>query len=183
MSRNDIQKCNSEGTSPIFNYRDRMIFAKKELVPEMLIYTQQYTNYKVVNDDTLTYVYLDVSGSVSDELGKYVSLLIEPYSRKKCRVFSFSEVVNEVTYAQLKSGKFISSYGTNVNCIFDHFFSLPINKRPKKILIMTDGYTGIVNSKHFLNIKNENIEVYCALICKDSSEYYLKEICREIKSF
>ena len=156
-----------DATIPIVDYKDRTLLAKSLIYKEPLLYNSSLTSQKIVRESNVqTLVYLDVSGSVVDDINHFAPLLLKPYKNKECLLFAFSTIVVPVTYQDFRKGKYQSTGGTSIDCIFNHYFSLPKRKQTKKILILTDGYVGRVNKDLYQKIKNKKVEVYCGLFGK-----------------
>ena len=151
---NELGKTEIEGFIP--NFKDRTVLSKTILYGRPLLYNREIDLIKPVSDTELkTLVYLDVSGSVVNSINSLASLLLKPYKNGECLLFVFSTIVDEVTYKDFKEGRYRTTGGTDINCIFDHYFSLPKAKQTKKILILTDGYTGRVNNRFYNEIKRK----------------------------
>jgi hypothetical protein len=167
---NELGKTEIEGFIP--NFKDRTVLSKTILYGRPLLYNREIDLIKPVSDTELkTLVYLDVSGSVVNSINSLASLLLKPYKNGECLLFVFSTIVDEVTYKDFKEGRYRTTGGTDINCIFDHYFSLPKAKQTKKILILTDGYTGRVNNRFYNEIKRKKLEIYCGLF----GEYYTRD--------
>ncbi|MFM7181522.1 MAG: hypothetical protein ACKO2G_08675 [Verrucomicrobiales bacterium] len=117
---------------PIANPRDRraaMRFLWNPLLPEFEWAAHPPRPGGLVN------VYLDVSGSMSDELDLLVSLLwqLRPWIRMPFHAFS-----NGVSPARFKDGKLVTETtgGTCFNDVLGHI----AKHRPGKSLVITDGY-------------------------------------------
>ncbi|MCR4661005.1 MAG: hypothetical protein K5765_03260 [Clostridia bacterium] len=146
------------------DYKDRMLLAKSIIYGQPLLYNSSLINSRIVRDNNVqTLVYLDVSGSVIDDINHFAPLLLQPYKNKECLLFAFSTVVVPVSYKNFRKGNYQTTGGTDIDCIFEHYFSLPKNKQTKKILILTDGCTGTVSDDYYQRIKQQKIEVYCGL--------------------
>ena len=102
----------------------------------------------------LATVYLDVSGSMSNEIDSLISLLyyFRPYIKMPLLVFS-----NEVFKARFKNGKlkYHTTGGTSISPVFDHMRK----NRISKCMIVTDGYVEDITDSVLLNLKKENIRV------------------------
>ena len=158
------QYVKEDATSVIPDYKDRSLLTKSIIYQQPLLYNSPLINKKIVRENNVqTLVYLDVSGSVVGHINRFAPLLLKPYKNKECTLFAFSTTVVPVTYQDFRKGKYESTGGTSLNCIFEHYFSLPKKKQTKKILILTDGETGSVNNEFYERIKREKIEVYCGL--------------------
>ena len=155
---------NMDVTTFMPNYRDRTLLGRQMLYGNPCLYTKEEKNIKMSRDSKLrTLVYLDVSGSVVGEINRFAPLLLKPYKKHECELYVFSTKVAQTTYKDFREGKYESTGGTDINCIFNHYFGLPKKKQTKKILILTDGFTGRANSEYFDLIKRNKIEIYCGL--------------------
>ena len=180
-AKNQLSK--EECQTFIPSMKDRLVEAKKEMY-DSLLYQGYFDTYKVASESNLkTLVYLDVSGSVKEFIGKMLPLLLKPYKRKECELFVFSTEVKEVTYKELLNGKYVTTGGTSINCVFKHYFSLPKKKQTKRILLLTDGYVGEVSSDYVQRINKTNTKVYCGLFGDSIYKDDLKPIAKEIEVF
>lgn len=153
-----------EQTSFNPNYRDRTVFAKEVVMGKQLLYKKEVSRVKRVDTPAKTLVYLDVSGSMSTFIDDIAPLLVKPYKMGKCKIMAFSTFVHEVTLDNIASGIFKSSGGTSIDCVMEHYFSLPKKEQPKSILIITDGYTERPTSHDIERIKKRKIKVYVGLV-------------------
>lgn len=159
-----IQYVQEDATLVTPDYKDRTLLTKSIIYEQPLLYNSALINSKVVRDSNVqSLVYLDVSGSVVDDINHFAPLLLKPYKNKECLLFAFSTIVVPVSYQDFRKGKYKSTGGTSLNCIFEHYFSLPKKKQTKKVLILTDGETGKVADDYYQKIKQQKIEVYCGL--------------------
>ena len=162
--KTSIKVIPEESISVVPDYKDRSLLAKSLIYQQPLLYNSTLYNNKMVRDNNLqTLVYLDVSGSVVTDIKHFAPLLLKPYKNKECLLFVFSTEVVPVTYQEFKKGKYKSTGGTCLDCIFKHYFSLPKKKQTKKVLILTDGYTGQVKKEFYQRIKAEKIGIYVGL--------------------
>ena len=124
-------------------WTDRSHEARELLLGEALMYRAEVPWRRPVNRDRRkTCVYLDVSGSVEEEVPRLARVL-EPFLRRGlCSVYVFSTVVKEASVRDLAAGKFTSTGGTDIDCVLKHALSIPRTKRPKAIIVITDGATG-----------------------------------------
>ena len=159
-----IQYVQEDATLVTPDYKDRTLLTKSIIYEQPLLYNSSLINSKVVRDSNVqSLVYLDVSGSVVDDINHFAPLLLKPYKNKECLLFAFSTIVVPVSYQDFRKGKYKSTGGTSLNCIFEHYFSLPKKKQTKKVLILTDGETGKVADDYYQKIKQQKIEVCCGL--------------------
>jgi predicted metal-dependent peptidase len=102
----------------------------------------------------LATIYLDVSGSMSEEIDELISLLYHFRTYIKMPLLVFS---NEVVPARFKDGKleYESTGGTSIGPVFDHLRQNNI----KKSLIVSDGYVEKIDDFMLRNLRRENINV------------------------
>ena len=159
-----VQYVKEDAISVVPDYKDRSLLTKSIVYQQPLLYNSILNNKRITRESNVqTLVYLDVSGSVVNDINHFAPLLLTPYKDKECILFAFSTIVVPVTYQDFRRGKYKSTGGTSLNCIFEHYFSLPKKKQTKKVLILTDGETGKVDDEFFSKIKEQKIEVYCGL--------------------
>jgi len=89
----------------------------------------------------VAHVYLDISGSMSDHLPKLTAALRRPHRLGLLRLFVFSTVVGEVDPRNLGS-KVPNTFGTDINCVLEHLDRIPASKRPRRAVVVTDGWVG-----------------------------------------
>jgi hypothetical protein len=96
-------------------------------------------------------VYLDVSGSMEDEMKNLLSLLWEFRSYLKMPFNTFSDNVTEARFRN-RQALLETSGGTRIESVFEHIRDHKI----KKALVITDGYVGPITPKmtRSLDIKN-----------------------------
>lgn len=164
IKKKSLRFIQSEATLLSPDYKDRTLLTKSIIYKKPLIYNSTLLNSKIDNEDNvLTLIYLDVSGSVINDINNFASLLLKPYKNKQCLLFAFSTIVVPISYKEFKEGKYKSTGGTSLDCIFKHYFSLPKKMQTKKILILTDGDTGKVSNNLYEKIKDKKLEIYCGL--------------------
>ena len=151
-----------DGKGVIPNFRDRTALARISLGITPLLYKKSFSMNRYCDAPSKkTIVYLDVSGSVTKDIGELFYLLRAPYQRKQCDLYAFSTEVSKISYADFKNGRYSSTRGTDISCVMDHYFSLPKKKRGKKILILTDGFTRKIEEKYKKLLKQERVSLYC----------------------
>jgi hypothetical protein len=92
----------------------------------------------------VVHLYLDVSGSMSDCLPYLTAVCREPFHRGELAIFAFSTVVSDLKGADLAKVAIRNTGGTDINAVLGHLGRIPRSKRPRVILIATDGYVGPV---------------------------------------
>ncbi len=162
--KTSIQYVQEDATLVTPDYKDRTLLSKSIIYGQPLLYNSSLINAKIVRDSNVqSLVYLDVSGSVVRDIKHFAPLLLKPYKNKECLLFAFSTVVVPVSYKDFREGKYKTTGGTSLDCIFEHYFSLPKKKQTKRVLILTDGETGKVAQEYYQKIKQQKVEVYCGL--------------------
>lgn len=178
-----IKDVREDAVVTVPDYKDRTLLAKSIIYQQPILYNSSVVSRKIVKDSNIhTLVYLDVSGSVDKDIKEFAPLLLRPYKNKECLLFVFSTEVVPVTYKEFKQGKYKTTGGTDINCIFKHYFDLPKRKQTKRVLILTDGQTGRVSNDYFNKIKKQNIEVYCGLF-GDYTKEDLKNVVKHFEEF
>lgn len=175
-NRVSVKENKREAITFVPNYKDRTVLSKTMLYGKPLLFTNENSQKVIYKESNLkTLVYLDVSGSVLSDIKKFAPLLLKPYKEKRCLLFVFSTKVVPVTYQEFKEGKFKSTGGTLIDCVFEHYFNLPKKQQTKRVLILTDGEVGPIKEKHLRLIKDNNVLIYCGLFGdftrKDMEEY------------
>lgn len=116
------------------------------------------------------HVYLDISGSMSDCL-PWLTSALDPLEKKGlCRLFVFSTVVDSIRHRQLLRQRVQNTYGTDIGCVYEHVLSLPPPKTPRRIVILTDGYTGVPTRNQAREFAERKISVYVG-VTHPASEY------------
>lgn len=172
-----------DAISVIPDYKDRTLLSKSIIYQQPLLYNSSLNTLKINKDNHVkTLIYLDVSGSVVDDINRFASLLLKPYKNKECLLFAFSTEVVPVTYKEFKEGKYQSTYGTDINCIFDHYFLLNKKYQTKKILILTDGMTGRPSNENYQKIISHKLDIYVGYFGRYDKED-LKDISKYDEEF
>ena len=143
MRRRAVHEVATESSTFLPTWTDRTHEAREMALGEALLWrVQTPVRRPVCRDRRKAFVYLDVSGSLEDKVATLAGA-IEPFHRKGlCAVHVFSTTVAETTVKDLSASRFRTTGGTDINCVFEHVLSLPARKRPKSIVVVTDGYTG-----------------------------------------
>lgn len=138
---------------PVMNQKDKRAISKL-LYSSILPVFQTELSVTQPEPEEKTIVYLDVSGSMDNELQGIISVLIHLKKYIRTPVYTFS---NGVLEAEIKNNKLIyeTSYGTSIIPVFEH-----IKKNNfKKALIVTDGYTEKFQKENMLGIAANSIKV------------------------
>lgn len=155
---------NGRGVLP--NPRDRQQHAKQSLgIPSLLWEQQTPVTRKTHDDNARAFIYLDVSGSMSDILPYLVGLMRSYVANGLAEIFQFSTAVSPLRLHELKQGIVKSTGGTNIACVMEHV-STQIH-RVKRVMIVTDGYTNSPSIQDVAFIKQNRMAV-CVVLPHES---------------
>ena len=163
-----VRKRLCETTTFLPDWRDRSHEAREVALGDALIY-RALTNVRRLSsrDNARAFVYFDVSGSVADEVPSVAQALL-PYCRRGlCMVHVFSTVVHPATVRDLSAKKFVSTGGTDINCVLRHVLDLPSRKRPRSVVIVTDGYTGRPDATLATRFRAAGMRLFVGLVKSD----------------
>jgi len=129
--------------------RDRRVTALRSLTGQSpLIYRSEITQNRLRPLRVpIVHLYLDVSGSMDKCLPYLTAVCKEPFRRGELKIFAFSTVVSEVSGTDLSKVPISNSGGTDINCVLNHVTQIPKVRRPRVILLATDGYVGKASQK------------------------------------
>lgn len=157
----------SESLLPIINNSDKRAYSKfiyNKMIPLSRVENVQISKSHFVN------IYLDVSGSMNDEISELVGLLYYFKKKIQIRLLVFSNYVSEANFINGKL-QFESSGGTSISAVFDHIRENKINKS----LIITDGYIETIEKNMLIGIKKEDIKVLISSV-GDPAEFNKNKI-------
>lgn len=170
VRRRSVREQMCEMATFLPDWRDRSHMAREVVFSDALIY-QSATNIRrpCSRDNNQAFVYFDVSGSVENEVPSVAQALL-PYCRRGlCSVYVFSTVVHSANARNLAARNFISTGGTDINCVMRHALSLPKRKRPQSVVVVTDGYVGRPNAALAAKFRAAGMRFYVGLVKSDSS--------------
>jgi hypothetical protein len=157
--------------TPIPNWRDRQAHSKEFLLgdPPLLYKNHIETKRPRWNPKKTTHIYLDISGSMNKELPWLVGALSPLHKRGLCRLYVFSTIVDEI-----KKGMFLkdikNTYGTDIKCVYRHILNLPHRATPSRVIVLTDGFTGIPTSKLQKEMQKRKVDLFVGLVGHGSEE-------------
>lgn len=126
------------------------------------------------------HVYLDISGSMGHEL-PWLTTALDPLERRgACRLFVFSTVVDTIRHGRLLTSEVQNTWGTSINCVLEHVLSFKEADMPRRVVVLTDGYTGTPETKLAQDIQDKRIGLYVGLI-GHSSDYWLRDLARLVE--
>lgn len=171
LRRRAICKQITETSTFLPDWRDRSHEARELTLGDALLYRSSITMpHLSFRDNKQAFVYFDVSGSVADEVPTVAQALL-PYCRhKRCTVHVFSTVVRPASAQNLAAHKFVSSGGTDINCVLKHVLELPLKKRPHAVIVITDGFTGRPDPQLSDRFRASKMRLYVGLV--KSNEAY-----------
>lgn len=91
----------------------------------------------------VAHAYLDVSGSMDRSLPVLAAVLGPLQRCGALRLYVFSTMVAPVTPAQLAAGEVPTTGGTDIDCVLEHLQALPVRRRPRRAVLLTDGHVGV----------------------------------------
>lgn len=144
------------------NPRDRLTVARKRLGFPGTLWLQNTTvKARVPERKVRAFVYLDVSGSMSDILPYLLNLLLPYVNRGLANVYQFSTEVEHLSLQDLQHGVVQSTGGTQIACVVQHM--LEQDEPLRRVLILTDGYTGRPHFAAVRKIREDGTKVYVVL--------------------
>jgi hypothetical protein len=91
----------------------------------------------------IVHLYLDISGSITACLPYLSAACRDPFNRGELKIFAFSTVVSQINGHDLSKAATRNTWGTDINAVLKHMTGIPARRRPKVVLIATDGYAGL----------------------------------------
>lgn len=118
-------------------------------------------------------VYVDVSGSMDNEMPRVFAALDSIKEFVNFPLYAFSTRVHPVTRRNLESRDVLSTGGTEFDCVAEH----AIKHRHEKLLLITDGYSDI-NSAYARTLKQNHQVV--TLLSRHSTKNEVEKFSREV---
>jgi hypothetical protein len=148
------------------NWRDRRAPAKEILFGDSpFLYKAEMKQHRLRwTPRNVAHVYVDVSGSMNAELPWLAGALDPLHRQGLIRLYAFSTVVDEVRRGTLLSGKIKYTSGTDINCVYNYVLSLSPQIMPRKVVLLTDGYTGIPRGELHSQLIQKRIDLYVGII-------------------
>jgi len=100
----------------------------------------------------VAHVYLDVSGSMNAALPALAAVLRPLHRERAIKLFVFSTVIDEVRPGDLTRQGLANTGGTDIRCVLAHLAAMPCARRPRRTLLLTDGYVGPVPPDAFAQL-------------------------------
>jgi len=90
------------------------------------------------------HVYIDVSGSMKGILSALYGAILDCRDQVEPVVHQFSTEVADVTLAELRAGRCVSTGGTDIACVAGHM----ARHRVRRAVLVTDGWVGRPTGEH-----------------------------------
>lgn len=166
------------------DWRDRAHEARASVLGDALVY-RTYMNITRPSrfSHKRTFVYFDVSGSMTDEVPRVAKALWTYDRRGLCDVHVFSTQVYSASVHDLMNKKLISTGGTDIDCVLQHVMDIPNKSRPNAVVIITDGFTGYPNPTLAARFRETKIRLYVGLVKSNSPYDSKKDLASLAKQF
>ncbi len=115
------------------------------------------------------HVYLDVSGSMMDDLPLIYGALSPLREWLHSKIHCFSTRVFDISFSELTTGRVVSTWGTEINCVTGHMLS----SRLRRVLVITDGWVGSIPSAHSAELKKRKIIVNSLVTADGDDDFAL----------
>jgi hypothetical protein len=103
----------------------------------------------------LVHIYLDVSGSMNDVFGPLYGATLDCEDLLHPMIHLFSTKVVDITKAELRAGRCISTGGTSIDTVAEHMSTHNI----RRALIVTDGWVGRPCGQHHKTLRSAKLAV------------------------
>ncbi len=180
--RRTIESVPTEILTPIPQIRDRRAAGHRILHGRSpLLYQGSTQQHRAVRTPCqVAHVYLDISGSMA-EASNLLCAALKPFHRRgEVRIHVFSTVVDTPDPRRpLDTQELKNTWGTDIQCVINHVLALPKDKTPRRVLVFTDGYTGVPSRRSWKEFQNRKIQLYAGIIdigWEDQLEPYAKHI-------
>ena len=115
-------------------------------------------------------VYLDVSGSMEEVLTSLYGAVLDCQEMVYPIVHLFSTSVSDVSLAELRAGKCVSTGGTAIDCVAEHM----ARNKVRRALIITDGFVGTPAGEHYDTLSMAKLAV--AYLGSSTNRTYLQAV-------
>ena len=113
------------------------------------------------------HVYVDVSGSMGEELPLLYGALVPLIEYLHPKVHLFSTEISDVTPAALRKGEVSTGWGTNIACVTDHL----VEHKVHRALLVTDGWVGEVPSAHATTLRRRGARINTVLTLQGAGDF------------
>ena len=168
VRRRSVREMVCETATFLPDWHDRAHEAREVAFGDALIYsTTTRLQRPSSRDNRQAFVYFDVSGSVAEQVPSVAQTLL-PYCRGGlCTVHVFSTVVHPASVRDLAARKFSSTGGTDIDCVLKHILELPPRRRPRAVVVVTDGFTGVPDAALAARFHAAGMRLFVGLVKSD----------------
>ena len=154
-----------QSVSILPEWRDRTIAAKEMLLDTApLLYTREVpARARLWMPAGQAHIYLDVSGSMWDDLPWIIGALAPLEKAGLCRIFLFSTKVFEGPKNGIASKTLKTTGDTEIECVLRHILDLPPKKRPRQAVVLTDGYFSMPGTGLMAEFKESRVLLHGAI--------------------
>jgi len=158
--------CKIEQNTVIPDPRDRTAPARKALFGRtpVLYRSQVKSSQPRWEPANKSHVYVDISGSMFEDLPWLLSAMDVLERKELCSIFVFSTAVDCPKRGRLLKDALQNTGGTDINCVFEHLLSFPKTKTPRRIVVLTDGYTGVPDKDLVNKFRDRRCELFVGLL-------------------
>jgi hypothetical protein len=167
------------GMNVLPNPRDRLASARQLLGVQGTLWGQPgIVRARLPETPSRSHIYLDVSGSMSQHLSPLLGLILPYVANGQALVYQFSTIVESLPLERLRPGKLRTTQGTDINCVLAHVLAAKPSVR--RVLILTDGYTGKPHLEYARQLAERGIRIYAVIPAETSWTHDLKGIARSL---
>jgi hypothetical protein len=152
--------------TPIPVARDRQRLARKRLGVHSLLWNGEVHERRIVNSQPGTaLVYLDVSGSMSNELPRLIVPLRKFVERGLATTWQFSTIVEPLPLEELRLGQVTTTGGTAVISVLEHALQQP---NVSSVVLVSDGFVEETDASVIRKLKDRGIAIE-SVVCAGGS--------------
>ena len=168
VRRRSVREMVCETATFLPDWHDRSHEAREVAFGDALIYNATTRLQRPSSrDNRQAFVYFDVSGSVAEQVPSVAQTLLPYCWSGLCTVHVFSTVVHPASVRDLAAKKFSSTGGTDINCVLSHVLELPLRKRPRAAVVITDGFTGAPHESLVKCFHADGMRLFVGLVKPD----------------
>ncbi len=108
-------------------------------------------------------VYLDVSGSMGEWIGRLYAALAPLRRLLAPELFAFSTEVHALRHADLLAGRLPTTGGTDLAPVLRHLLARP-GAPPSRVLLLTDGWVGQPDPRHLRDLAARGTALHVGLV-------------------
>ncbi len=153
--------------------RDRRSAAWAQLTGTRPVFYQAQTiqRRRTLEPQSVAHVYFDISGSMTELLPLLGQALDRPHRQGLARLHAFSTVVAAVDPRRpLAKQPLRNTCGTDINCVLRDLASLKLRETPRRVLLLTDGYTGQPCHELMKELERRHVQFFVGLVGNSVSE-------------